>query len=189
MARSPKSSSKSAAIEATAEPSAAVLRAPAEVRYKGEIERLIVADDAPRPAGWRMSARAVRRFILGDEKLAVSRKFYGDDPLVDRAVVTLIGAQGLMLVGEPGTAKSMLSELLAAAISGNSGLVVQGSAGTTDDHIRYSWNYALLLAEGPSERALVPSPVLEAMRTGRIVRIEELTRCPPEVQDALISTL
>jgi MoxR-like ATPase len=189
MARSPKSSSKSAAIAATAEPSAEVLRAPAEVRYKGEIERLIVADDAPRPAGWRMSARAVRRFILGDEKLAVSRKFYGDDPLVDRAVVTLIGAQGLMLVGEPGTAKSMLSELLAAAISGNSGLVVQGSAGTTDDHIRYSWNYALLLAEGPSERALVPSPVLEAMRSGRIVRIEELTRCPPEVQDALISTL
>src|SRR5262249_4510910 len=121
MARSPKSSSKSAAIEATAEPSAAVLRAPAEGRYKGGIERLLGASDAPRPAAWPMSARAARRFILGDEKLAVSRKFYGDDPLVDRAVVTLIGAQGLMLVGEPGTAKSMLSELLAAAISGNSG--------------------------------------------------------------------
>ncbi|HWE18921.1 MAG TPA: AAA family ATPase [Hyphomicrobiaceae bacterium] len=166
-----------------------MLRAPAELRDAAEIERLIAVDDAPRPPGWRMSARAVRRFILGDDKIGVARKFYGDDALVDRAVVTLIGAQGLMLVGEPGTAKSMLSELLSAAISGNSGLVVQGSAGTTDDHIRYSWNYALLLAEGPSERALVPSPVLEAMRSGRIVRIEELTRCPPEVQDALISTL
>jgi MoxR-like ATPase len=131
----------------------------------------------------------VRRFILGDEALGVSRKFYGDDPLIDRAIVTLISAQGLMLVGEPGTAKSMLSELLAAAISGSSDLVVQGSAGTTDDHIRYSWNYALLLAEGPSERALVPSPVLSAMRAGRIVRVEELTRCPPEIQDALISIL
>lgn len=167
----------------------AVLRPSAEMRYADEIERLRAVDEDPRPPGWRLSARAVRRFILGDEKLVVSRKFYGDDPLIDRAIVTLIGAQGLMLVGEPGTAKSMLSELLAAAISGSSDLVVQGSAGTTDDHIRYSWNYALLLAEGPSERALVPSPVLSAMRTGRIVRVEELTRCPPEIQDALISIL
>ena len=167
----------------------AVLRPSAETRYADEIERLRATDKDPRPPGWRLSARAVRRFILGDEQCAVSRKFYGDDPLIDRAIVTLISAQGLMLVGEPGTAKSMLSELLAAAISGSSDLVVQGSAGTTDDHIRYGWNYALLLSEGPSERALVPSPVLSAMRTGRIVRVEELTRCPPEIQDALISIL
>lgn len=136
-----------------------VLRASAEVRYADELERLESADTDPRPPGWRLSARAVRRFIIGDQSLGVSRKFYGDDPLVDRAIVSLMGVQGLMLVGEPGTAKSMLSELLAAAISGNSSLVVQGSAGTTEDHIRYAWNYALLLAEGPSERALVPSPV------------------------------
>lgn len=166
-----------------------VLRAPAEVRYADELERLEAADRDPRPPGWRLSARAVRRFIIGDQSLDVSRKFYGDDPFVDRAIVSLMGVQGLMLVGEPGTAKSMLSELLAAAISGNSSLVVQGSAGTTEDHIRYAWNYALLLAEGPSEQALVPSPVLEAMRGGRVVRFEELTRCPPEVQDALISIL
>lgn len=166
-----------------------ILRAPAEERFGGELARLAAAEDGPRPAGWRISARAVRRFILGDPKLGVTRKFYGDDPLVDRAIVSLMSNQGLMLVGEPGTAKSMLSELLAAAISGASGLIVQGSAGTTEDHIRYSWNYALLLAEGPSERALVPSPVLLAMRDGLIVRFEEITRCPPEVQDALISIL
>ncbi|ESQ75233.1 AAA family ATPase [Asticcacaulis sp. AC402] len=166
-----------------------VQRQPAEIRYGEELERLGARDDAPRPPGWKLSARAVRRFILGDDKLNVSRKFYGDDPLVDRAIVSLMSSQGLMLVGEPGTAKSMLSELLAAAVSGSSGLVVQGSAGTTEDHIRYAWNYALLLAEGPSEKALVPSPVLTAMRDGRIVRVEEITRCPPEIQDALISIL
>ncbi len=165
------------------------LRATAEERYADELARLAAADDAPRPPGWCLSARAVRRFIFGDPKLGVTRKFYGDDPLVDRAIVSLMSNQGLMLVGEPGTAKSMLSELLAAAVSGDSGLVVQGSAGTTEDHLRYGWNYALLLAEGPSERALVPSPVLTAMREGRIVRFEEITRCPPEVQDALISIL
>lgn len=165
------------------------LRMPAEERYADELARLDASDDAPRPPGWRMSAQAVRRFIIGDPKRGIARKFYGDDPLVDRAVVSLMSNQGLMLVGEPGTAKSMLSELLAAAISRDSVLVVQGSAGTTEDHLRYGWNYALLLAEGPSEKALVPSPVLTAMRAGKIVRFEEITRCAPEVQDALISLL
>lgn len=164
-------------------------RAPAEVRYGDELARLKAADTDPAPAGWNLSPRAVRRFILGDKALDVSQKFFGDDPLVDRCIVSLMGHQGLMLVGEPGTAKSLLSELLAAAISGTSKLVVQGSAGIIEDHLRYGWNYALLLAEGPSERALIASPILTAMREGRIARIEELTRCAPEVQDAIISLM
>jgi MoxR-like ATPase len=168
------------------------LRPTAETRYADELTALARADaeaGADIPPGWRLSARAVRSFVLGDEALGVSRKFYGDDPLVDRAIVSLLGRQGLMLVGEPGTAKSMLSELLAAAISGTSNLTIQGSAGTTEDHIRYSWNYALLIAEGPSRRALVPSPVYQAMEAGHVVRFEEITRCPPEIQDTLVSIL
>ncbi len=165
------------------------VRRPPEQRHADELERLAAADKDARPPGWKLSPRAVRSFILGDDKLQVSRKFYGDDPLVDRAIVTLMGHQGLMLVGEPGTAKSLLSELLAAAVSGDSGLTVQGTAGTTEDHLKYSWNYALLLAEGPSLRAMVPSPVYQAMESGRIVRFEEVTRCPPEIQDVLISLM
>lgn len=166
-----------------------ILRSSAELRYRDELERLRAADTDLKPAGWRLSPRAVRRFIIGDEALAVSRKFYGDDPLVDRAIVTLMGHQGLMLVGEPGTAKSLLSELLSAAISGDSALTIQGTAGTTEDHIKYSWNYALLLAEGPSQRAMVPSPLYQAMLSGKLVRFEEITRCPPEIQDVMISLM
>ncbi|NVD73676.1 AAA family ATPase [Duganella sp. BJB1802] len=166
-----------------------ILRSSAELRHQAELLRLQETDKDPRPQGWRLSPRAVRRFILGDEALGVSRKFYGDDPLVDRAVVTLMGHQGLMLVGEPGTAKSLLSELLSAAISGDSALTIQGTAGTTEDHIKYSWNYALLLAEGPSQRAMVPSPLYQAMVAGKIVRFEEITRCPPEIQDVMISLM
>jgi MoxR-like ATPase len=165
------------------------VRLACEHRWADELARLAQADTRAKPPGWRLSPRAVRQFILGDEALKVSRKFYGDDPLVDRAIVTLMGHQGLMLVGEPGTAKSLLSELLAAAISGDSGLTVQGTAGTTEDHIKYSWNYALLLAEGPSQKALVPSPLYQAMRSGKLVRFEEITRCPPEIQDVLISLM
>jgi MoxR-like ATPase len=166
-----------------------VLRPPAEVVFADELAKLGATDREPRPGGWILSPKAVRRFLIGDPASKIQRKFYGDDALVERAIVSLMGDQGLMLVGEPGTAKSMLAELLAAAVSGRSTLVVQGSAGTTEDHVRYGWNYALLLAEGPSERSLTPSPVLEAMRSGRIVRVEEITRCPPEIQDTLISIM
>jgi MoxR-like ATPase len=164
-------------------------RPPAEITYAAELAALRESDDAPKPPGWAMSPRAVRTFILGDATRDIRRKFVGNPSLVDRAMVALATNRGLMLVGEPGTAKSLLSELLAAAISGRSTLTIQGSAGTTDDQIKYSWNYALLLAEGPSTRALVPAPLYLGMKEGAIVRFEEVTRCPLEIQDSLLAAL
>ncbi|MEH0936393.1 ATP-binding protein [Micromonospora psammae] len=164
-------------------------RPPAELRYADELAKLRADDADPRPPGWALSLRAARRFILGDPAAGVSRKFVGDPSLIDRALVALATSRGLMLVGEPGTAKSLLSELLAAAVSGDSTLTIQGGAATTEDQIRYSWNYALLVADGPSPRALVPAPLLRGMAQGRVVRFEEITRCPLEVQDCLLSPL
>lgn len=164
-----------------------VQRPPAELRYADELAALAVSDRDPRPPGWRLSMPAVRRFILGDGEAPA--KIVCAPSLIERAMVGLASSRALLLVGEPGTAKSLLSELLAAAICGQSTLTVQGSAATTEDQIRYGWNYALLLNEGPSARALVPSPLMRAMREGRIARFEEITRCPPEVQDALLSLL
>lgn len=166
-----------------------ILRETAEALHADQLARLAAADTGPKPAGWALSPQAVRKFVVGDRGLGIAPKFVGDDALVDRAIVSLMGRQGLMLVGEPGTAKSLLSELFAAAISGQSTLVIQGSAGIIEDHLRYGWNYALLLAEGPSRKALVPSPMLTGMAEGRIVRVEEITRCAPEVQDVMISLL
>ena len=173
----------------TNELKAGILRAPAEQTYAEELATLATKNTDARPVGWLRSPRAVRSFILGDTKLGISRKFYGDDALIDRCVVTLMSDRGLLLVGEPGTAKSMLSELLAAAISGRSNCIVQGTAGTTEDQIKYTWNYALLLAEGPTQRALVSGPMHEAMRAGYLCRFEEITRVQPEIQDCLIGLL
>jgi MoxR-like ATPase len=168
---------------------ASVLRPPAEILHAEELAALAEADRDPRPPGWKLSPRAVRTFLCGSKSPRITRKFVGDDVLIERAVVGLAGNRGLLLVGEPGTAKSMLSELLAAAISGCSSNTIQGSAGTTEDQIRYSWNYAMLLAEGPTPRALVPGPLHVGMTHGQVVRFEEVTRCAPEIQDVLISII
>ncbi len=172
------------------------LRPPCEALFAVELAALVAADTAKRPDGWKLSPQAVRTFITGSngkpidkQSNVISRKFYGDDALIDRCIVTLLGNRGLLLVGEPGTAKSMLSELLAAAVSGVSTYTIQGTAGTTEDQIKYSWNYAMLLAEGPKPAALVPSPLYLGMKHGLIVRFEEVTRCQPEIQDCLISIM
>jgi len=165
-------------------------RPSAEVLYADELATLATSDDAaPRPRGWRLTPASVLKFVLGDEALGVAAKFVGRRSFLERCIVALATNRGLMLIGEPGTAKSYLSELLAAAISGDSTLTIQGSAGTTEDNIKYSWNYALLLAEGPTENSLVPAPLHRGMREGRIVRFEEITRCPIEIQDTLLSIL
>ncbi|ASO21195.1 MoxR-like ATPase [Actinoalloteichus hoggarensis] len=164
-------------------------RPPAEIRHADELARLRAEDTGHRPPGWALSLSAARRFIVGDDRADVSRKFVGDPSLIDRALVTLATSRGLMLVGEPGTAKSLLSELIAAAVCGESTLTVQGGAATTEDQIKYSWNYAMLVSEGPSPRSLVQAPMLRGMAEGKIVRFEEITRCPLEVQDSLLSLL
>lgn len=178
------------------------LRPPCEVLFSEELAALSANDTGKKPEGWILSPQAVRTFIVGSNEKSlvhestgakratvIHRKFYGDDALIDRCIVTLLGNRGLLLVGEPGTAKSMLSELLAAAISGVSTNTIQGTAGTTEDQIKYSWNYAMLLAEGPKPTALVPSPLYTAMKEGKVVRFEEVTRCQPEIQDCLISIM
>ncbi len=181
---------------------ATFLRPPAEMIYARELAALAANDEGPKPTGWRLSPRSVRTFIVGSDeqalkhewegkqvKTVITRKFYGDDVLIERAVISLAGNRGLLLVGEPGTAKSMLSELMTAAISGISTNTIQGTAGTTEDQIKYSWNYALLLAEGPTPRALVPAPLYVGMREGILTRFEEITRCPQEIQDTMVSIL
>lgn len=173
------------------------IKPPVEIRYANELSVLQANDTGRKPENWFLSPKAVRTFILGTQKpieyngqkITIKKKFFGNDALVERCIITLASSRGLMLVGEPGTAKTMLSELLSAAISGTSTNTVQGTAGTTEDMIKYSWNYALLLAKGPVKEALVPSPLYVGMSKGIITRFEEITRTPAEIQDSLISVM
>ncbi len=169
-----------------------ILRAHAEQQYAEELYELEQADQRPKPPHWRLSPWAVATYILGgtlDNGLEIEPKYIGNGRLIEIAIATLTTDRALLLMGIPGTGKTWVSEHLAAAISGDSTLLVQGTAGTSEEAIRYGWNYASLIAKGPSAEALVPSPVMLAMQKGQISRVEELTRIPADVQDALITIL
>jgi MoxR-like ATPase len=169
-----------------------ILRPHAEQTYEKELKALLKIDDKPKPTNWKLSPWAVVTYLLGgklEDGTEIEIKYFGSRRLIEVAVATLATDRALMLVGIPGTAKTWVSEHLAAAISGNSTLLVQGTAGMNEDALRYGWNYAKLLAEGPSKNALVPSPVMNAMETGKIARVEELTRISSDVQDTLITVL
>ena len=204
--REPAAAEPAAAEPAAAEPAAAepvaaapvtapgpaVLRPHAEQADAAELAALIAADERPRPPSWRLSPEAVVTYLLGGTLRTgqvISPKYIGPRRLIEIAVATLATDRALLLLGLPGTAKTWVSEHLSAAISGDSTLLVQGTSGTAEEAIRYGWNYARLLAEGPSMAALVRSPVMTAMAAGSIARIEELTRIPSDVQDALITIL
>lgn len=168
-----------------------IIRPHAETSYAHELAALAASDENRRPTNWRLSPAAVVTYLLGGKAgdTVIEPKYYGQRRLIEIAIATLATDRALLLLGVPGTAKTWVSEHLAAAISGDSTLLVQGTAGMNEENLRYGWNYARLLAEGPSENALVPSPVLVGMRAGKIVRIEELTRIPADVQDSLITLL
>lgn len=169
-----------------------ILRQHAEEQFAEELHELKKQDTQSRPERWELSPQAVVTYLMGGtlaNGFEVSPKYIGQRRLMEIAVATLVTDRSLLLYGLPGTAKSWVSEHLAAAISGDSTLIVQGTAGTGEEAIRYGWNYARLLAEGPSSAALVETPIMKAMRDGKIGRIEELTRIGSDVQDTLITIL
>lgn len=166
-----------------------IQRLPAETYYAAELDRLREQDAWPRPPGWLLSPRAVEAFILGDTEYGTVPKFVAPSEIVTRVIISLATQRGAMLVGEPGTAKSWLSELICAAICDDSTLIIQGGAIETVQQLLYSWNTATVKQKGPCMEALIPGPIYRGMEQGLLVRYEEIARSSPALQDALLSIM
>ena len=123
---------------------ATLLRPHAEQLFAAELAALRAADDKPAPPNWSMSPHAVVRYLLGGETVEgveITPKYIGPRRIVEVAVATLATDRALLLLGVPGTAKTWVSEHLAAAVTGDSTLLVRaprapwrkpcGTAGTT----------------------------------------------------------
>jgi MoxR-like ATPase len=168
------------------EPKTEFLRQTAELQFAAELTALVEVDKRQKPPNWKLSPWAVATYLLGgklDNGFEVTPKYIGNRRLMEIAIATLATDRALLLYGVPGTAKSWVSEHLAAAIAGDSTMLIQGTAGTSEEAIRYGWNYAQLLSAGPSLAAVVPSPLMKAMAEGKITRIAA------DVQDTLITVL
>src|SRR5215218_7764187 len=98
-----------------------LLREHAEHQFAEELAALARADERPRPPSWKMSPQAVATYLLGGtlpNGFVVSPKYVGDRRVIETAVATLCTDRALLLLGVPGTAKTWVSEHLAAAIAG-----------------------------------------------------------------------
>ncbi|MEP6390762.1 MAG: AAA family ATPase [Halioglobus sp.] len=169
--------------------SSGIQRLPAELTYSDELLRLREQDSRTKPPGWLLSPRSVEQFVLGEKTLGITPKFVAPRQVVTRIITSLATQRGAMLIGEPGTAKSWLSELLCAAICDDSTIVVQGGAIETVQQLLYSWNTPVLERSGPCLDALIPGPVYRGMNEGKMVRFEEIARTSTALQDALLSIL
>src|SRR5258706_16261605 len=87
-----------------------VLREPAEIRYRDQLEALAQNDKDAVPGPWKLSPRSVLSYVVGAKKplaatidgkkveVLITRKFFGDDAIVERAIVTLASERALLLV-------------------------------------------------------------------------------------------
>ncbi len=113
-----------------------LLRPHAEQAFADELAALAAADDRPRPPSWKLSPWAVVTYLLGGtlaDGTVISPKYVGPRRLMEVAVATLATDRALLLIGVPGTAKTWVSEHLAAAVAGQSTLLVQGTSGTAEE--------------------------------------------------------
>jgi len=94
----------------------------------------------------------------------------------------------VLFEGPPGTGKSTI--LRALADTAGSGLVfVEGNAELTPARLAGQFDPSRVMAEGYSPHVFVDGPLLEALRTGSLLYVEELNRVPEETINLLITVM
>jgi len=118
----------------------------------------------------------------------------GDTPVIglrrEREVLTvaLQAARHVVLEGPPGTGKSTLLRSIARDL-GQAVVFVEGNAELTPARLVGQFDPARVLAEGYLPSNFADGPLLQAMRAGALLYLEEFNRVPEETLNVLITVL
>jgi magnesium chelatase subunit D len=118
----------------------------------------------------------------------------GSTPVIglrrEREVLTvaLQAARHVVLEGPPGTGKSTLLRSIARDL-GQAVVFVEGNAELTPARLVGQYDPAQVLADGYLPSSFADGPLLQAMRTGALLYLEEFNRVPEETLNVLITVL
>jgi gas vesicle protein GvpN len=102
--------------------------------------------------------------------------------------VALQAARHVVLEGPPGTGKSTLLRSIARDL-GQAVVFVEGNAELTPARLVGQYDPAQVLADGYLPSSFADGPLLQAMRTGALLYLEEFNRVPEETLNVLITVL
>jgi len=127
------------------------------------------------------TATSVRRDAIAQEVVGRRRE-------LDLVLAAVSAGRDILLEGPPGTSKSTMLR----AITANWGVpfvLVEGNAELTPARLVGHHNPARVLREDYSAENFVPGPLVEAMRGGGFLYIEELNRAPEDTLNVLLGAM
>jgi MoxR-like ATPase len=126
--------------------------------------------------------------VSAQARAAIGRAVVGRERELTLVLAAVAAGRDVLLEGPPGTSKSTMLRAI-TEYWGVPFVLVEGNAELTPARLVGHHNPARVLAEDYSADNFVPGPLVEAMRTGGFLYIEELNRAPEDTLNVLLGAM